>query len=47
LKEQFGLRQFLLRGLAKVRSTWRLTCAVFNIMKLFRAGADIRAMAVT
>jgi transposase len=47
IKEQFGLRQFLLRGLAKVRSTWRLTCAVFNIMKLYRAGADIRALVVT
>jgi transposase len=47
VKEQFGLRQFLHRGLAKVRSTWRLTCAVFNIMKLYRAGADIRALTVT
>ena len=47
IKEQFGLRQFLHRGLAKVRSTWRLTCAVFNIMKLYRAGADLRALTVT
>ena len=47
VKEQFGLRQFLLRGLAKVRSTWRLTCAVSNIMKLYRAGVDLRALTVT
>ena len=47
IKEQFGLRQFLLRGLAKVRSMWRLTCAVSNIMKLYRAGADLRALTVT
>lgn len=47
IKEQFGLRQFLLRGLSKVRSTWRLTCAVSNIMKLYRAGTDLRALTVT
>ncbi len=46
IKEQFRLRQFLLRGLAKVRSMWRLTCAVFNLMKMYRVGADLRALAV-
>jgi transposase len=47
IKEQFGLRQFLLRGQAKVRSMWRLTCAVFNIMKLYRANVDLKALTAT
>lgn len=38
IKEQIGLRQFLLRGLDKVRSIWRFTCAAHNMMKLFRQG---------
>jgi len=38
IKEQLGLRQFLLRGLDKVRSIWRFTCAIHNLMKLYRAG---------
>jgi len=38
IKEQFGLRQFLLRGQDKVCSIWGFTCAVHNIMKLYRAG---------
>lgn len=37
VKEQLDLRQFLLRGLQKVRSMWRYTCAVHNILKIFRA----------
>jgi hypothetical protein len=47
IKEQFGLRQFLLRGRAKVRSMWRLTCAVFNMMKLYRAKVDLKALTAT
>jgi len=42
IKEVFGLQQFLLRGLDKVRSIWRFTCGVRNLMKLFRAGFRIR-----
>jgi hypothetical protein len=38
IKEQMGLRQFLLRGQDKVRSVWRFTCAVYNLMKIYRAG---------
>jgi transposase len=38
IKEQLGLRQFLLRGIDKVRSLWRMACAVSNLMKLYRAG---------
>ena len=37
VKQELGLRQFLLRGQEKVRSIWRFTCAVHNIMKIFRA----------
>jgi hypothetical protein len=44
IKEQFGLRQFLLRGQAKVRSMWRLTCAVFNLMKIYRNKVDLKAL---
>jgi len=42
IKEVFGLRQFLLRGLDKVRSIWRFTCGVHNLMKLFRAGFRVK-----
>lgn len=37
IKECRGLRQFLVRGLEKVRSFWRIDCAVHNLLKLFRA----------
>lgn len=42
IKEAMGLRQFLLRGLAKVRSLWLLQCAVHNLRKLFAAGVRVR-----
>lgn len=42
IKERQGLRQFLLRRLAKVRSSWRFECAVHNLIKLFRAGIRFR-----
>jgi hypothetical protein len=42
IKEGRGLRQFLLRGLEKVRALWRLECAVHNLLKLYRAGVRIR-----
>lgn len=32
-----GFRQFLLRGLAKVRFEWTFLCATHNVLKLFRA----------
>lgn len=37
LKAQMGLRQFLLRGLANVRTEWRWACTALNMMKLVRA----------
>jgi hypothetical protein len=36
IKEQLKLRQFLHRGLDKVRNYWRFTCAVVNFMKVYR-----------
>lgn len=42
IKEVFGLRQFLVRGRDKVRSTWRFACAAYNLMKLFRAGIRVQ-----
>ena len=36
VKEQLNLRQFLLRGLEKVRNYWRFTCAVANFLKIYR-----------
>ncbi|WP_324668725.1 transposase [Geochorda subterranea] len=42
IKEARRLRQFLLRGLAKVRALWRLDCAVHNLLKLDRAGVRFR-----
>jgi len=36
IKEARGLRQFLLRGLEKVNSLWRIDCAVHNLLKIFR-----------
>jgi Transposase DDE domain/Transposase domain (DUF772) len=38
IKSARGLRQFLLRGLTKVRAEWTLDCLCHNILKLFRFG---------
>ena len=35
IKQARGFRQFLLRGLEKVRSEWQLICAGHNLLKLF------------
>ena len=43
IKRVFGLRQFLLRGLEKVRTEWLWACTAFNLMKLQRAIARLRA----
>lgn len=40
IKQELGLRQFLLRGLDKVRSMWRFTCAAHNLWKMYRAGVS-------
>ena len=39
IKQGRGFRQFLLRGLEKVRGEWSLICTGHNLLKLFRFGA--------
>lgn len=36
IKGSRGFRQFLLRGLAKVRGEWRLVCLTHNVLKIWR-----------
>lgn len=36
IKHARGFRQFLLRGVAKVRGEWALVCTTHNILKLYR-----------
>lgn len=43
IKHVRGLRQFLLRGLAKVKTEWLWTCTAFNLDKLARDMARLRA----
>jgi Transposase DDE domain len=38
IKSARGLRQFLMRGLEKVRGEWTLDCLCHNMLKLFRFG---------
>jgi transposase len=38
IKAVRGFRQFLLRGLEKVRGEWSLICTTHNLLKLYRAG---------
>jgi transposase len=43
LKSVMGLRQFLLRGLDKVKTEWRWAATAFNIVKLVRGIGRLRA----
>jgi len=43
IKRVMGVRQFLLRGLEKVRTEWRWVATAFNFMKLVRAMGKLRA----
>ena len=43
LKGVFGIRQFLLRGLPKVRIEWQWAATAFNIIKLVRELGTMRA----
>jgi len=43
IKACMGLRQFLLRGLDKVRTEWRWACTAYNLQKLVRIVAGLRA----
>ena len=40
IKQGRGFRQFLLRGLEKVKSEWSLICTGHNLLKLFRFGVN-------
>jgi hypothetical protein len=35
IKSAMGLRQFLLRGIAKVRIEWDLVCLAYNMRRLW------------
>lgn len=39
IKQARGFRQFLLRGLDKVRGEWALICTAHNLLKLAKAEA--------
>jgi transposase len=43
IKGVMGVRQFLLRGLEKVRTEWRWVCTAYNLKKLVAAVARLRA----
>jgi len=43
IKQVLGLRQFLLRGLEKVRTEWLWACTAFNVRKLIAAMGRVRA----
>jgi transposase len=43
IKSVMGLRQFLLRGLEKVKTEWRWAATALNLMKLARALGRLRA----
>jgi DDE family transposase len=38
IKHARGFRQFLLRGIEKVRAEWSLVCLTHNVLKLYRMG---------
>jgi hypothetical protein len=45
IKQSRGFRQFLLRGLEKVKRDWQLICTGHNLLKLFtsvRKGPHLR-----
>lgn len=47
IKTVMGLRQFLLRGLDKVRTEWRWACTAYNLRKLVKIMATLRARLAT
>ncbi len=36
IKQARGFRQFLLRGVEKVRAEWAMVCMTHNILKMYR-----------
>jgi transposase len=45
IKQARGFRQFLLRGFEKVRAEWRLICLGHNLLKMWRSGKSVQALA--
>jgi transposase len=45
IKHVRGFRQFLLRGLEKVKAEWRLICLSHNLLKMWRSGRSLPAFA--
>ena len=43
IKEERGLREFLLRGIDKARAEWKMICLTHNILKLWRSGKGLPA----
>ena len=43
IKEERGFREFLLRGIEKVRVEWKVICLTHNILKLWRCGKPLPA----
>jgi transposase len=43
IKRVMGVRQFLLRGLEKVRTEWMWVCLAYNLKKLLGAAGQLRA----
>jgi len=43
IKQVVGLRQFLQRGLEKVRTEWLWACTAFNVRKLIKAKEMLHA----
>ncbi len=43
IKQARGFRQFLLRGMDKMRGEWRLICMTHNLLKLFQSGRTAMA----
>ena len=41
VKQVGGFRQFLMRGLEKMRGEWNLICLTHNLKKLFRSGFEV------
>ena len=41
VKQVRGFRQFLMRGLEKMRGEWNLVCLTHNLKKLFRSGFEV------
>jgi len=45
IKQARGFRQFLLRGLEKVKAEWRLICLGHNLLKMWRSGRSVPTFA--